>query len=106
MPSPTFPFTGQSAKLPNSMNRVRRWWKPALAVVALVVVLQAGVSLLVRTQPVHGYLIEHLARAFGRPVEVAHFNVLLLPTPGWMPTASPSAKTRHSEMSIFCALNI
>jgi hypothetical protein len=63
------------------MSRVRKWWKPALAAIALVVALQAGVSLLVRTHRVHRYLIAHLERAFGRPVEVAHFNVLLLPRP-------------------------
>jgi AsmA family len=63
------------------MNRVRKWWKPALALVALVVAAQAGVSLLARTHRVHRYLIGHLERTFGRPVEVAHFNVLLLPSP-------------------------
>jgi hypothetical protein len=63
------------------MNRLRKWWKPALVLVALVVASQAGVSLLVRTRRVHNFLTEHLERAFGRPVEVAHFNVLLLPSP-------------------------
>ena len=38
-------------------------------------------SLLVRTHRVHGFLTRHLERAFGRPVEVAHFSVLLLPSP-------------------------
>lgn len=63
------------------MNRLRKWWRPALLLVALVVAAQGGVSLLVRTRSVHTFLNEHLARAFGRPVEVAHFNVLLLPSP-------------------------
>jgi hypothetical protein len=63
------------------MNRLRKWWRSALLLVALVVASQAGVSLLVRTRSVHGFLTEHLERAFGRPVEVAHFNVLLLPSP-------------------------
>jgi uncharacterized protein involved in outer membrane biogenesis len=63
------------------MNRLRKWWKPALAAVAVVIVLQTGVSLLVRTHRVHRYLIAHLERAFGRPVEVGHFNLLLLPSP-------------------------
>ena len=63
------------------MNRLRKWWRPALVLLALVIASQAGVSLLVRTRPVHGFLVEHLERAFGRPVEVAHFNVLLLPSP-------------------------
>jgi uncharacterized protein involved in outer membrane biogenesis len=63
------------------MNRLQKWWRPAVALVALVVVSQAGVSLLVRTHRVHGFLTWHLERAFGRPVEVEHFSVLLLPTP-------------------------
>jgi hypothetical protein len=63
------------------MNHLRKWWKPAMAAVAVVVVLQIGVSLLVRTHRVHRYLIAHLERAFGRPVEVGHFNLLLLPSP-------------------------
>jgi len=63
------------------MNRLRKWWKLALVLVALVVAFQAGVSLLVRSRSVHAFLTDRLQRAFGRPVEVAHFNVLLLPTP-------------------------
>jgi hypothetical protein len=63
------------------MNRLRKWWKPAMAAVVAVIVLQTGVSLLVRTHRVHRYLIAHLERAFGRPVEVGHFNLLLLPSP-------------------------
>jgi AsmA family len=63
------------------MNRLRKWWRPALVLVALVVAAQAGASLLVRTRGVHTFLTEHLARAFGRPVEAEHFNVRLLPSP-------------------------
>jgi len=60
------------------MSRLRKWWRPAVAVAALVVVSQIGVSLLVRTHRVHSYLTRHLERAFGRPVQVAHFNLMLL----------------------------
>jgi AsmA family len=63
------------------MNRLRKWWRLALVLAALVIASQTGVSLLVRTHRVHNYLVERLARAFGRPVEVRHFNVLLLPSP-------------------------
>jgi hypothetical protein len=63
------------------MNRLRKWWRPALVLVAVVIASQIGVSLLVRTHRVHGYLIEHLERAFGRRVEVGQFHVLLLPRP-------------------------
>jgi hypothetical protein len=60
------------------MSRLHKWWRPAVAVAALVVVAQVGVTLLVRTHRVHSYLTRHLERAFGRPVQVAHFNVMLL----------------------------
>ncbi len=63
------------------MTRLRKWWRPAAFVVAIVIVSQIGVSLLVRTHRVHAYLVRHLERAFGRPVEVAHFSVLILPSP-------------------------
>jgi hypothetical protein len=52
------------------MKTLRKWWKLALAIVVLLIAAQAGVSLLVRTHHVHGYLVAHLERAFGRPVEV------------------------------------
>jgi AsmA family len=63
------------------MSRLRKWWRPAALIAAIVIVSQLGVSLLVRTHRVHGYLVRHLERAFGRPVEVSHFNVLILPSP-------------------------
>jgi uncharacterized protein involved in outer membrane biogenesis len=59
----------------------RQWRNLTLTVVALVIACQAGVSALARTRWVHGYLIAHLERAFGRPVEVTHFNVRILPSP-------------------------
>jgi hypothetical protein len=63
------------------MSRIRKWWRPAALFVAVVIVSQVGVSLLVRTHRVHNYLVRHLERAFGRPVEVVRFGVLLLPNP-------------------------
>jgi hypothetical protein len=63
------------------MKRLRKWWKPALAAVVLLIALQAGVSLLARTQRVHGYLVAQLERAFGRPVEAGSFDIRILPTP-------------------------
>jgi hypothetical protein len=62
------------------MNGLRKWWRLALVLAALVIAAQTSVSLLVRTHRVHNYLSEHLERAFGRPVEVRHFNVSLLPS--------------------------
>ena len=63
------------------MKIPRKWWKLALTVMALLVAMQIGVSLLVRTHPMHAYLTTQLERAFGRPVEVGQFSVQLLPTP-------------------------
>src|SRR5580692_8232532 len=63
------------------MKMVRKWWKLALAIVALVIATQIGVSLLVRTRRVHAYLTTQLEKAFGRPVDVGRFAVQLLPTP-------------------------
>jgi hypothetical protein len=63
------------------MNRLRKWWRWALVLMALVAIAQVGVSLLARTDRVHRYLATHLERAFGRSVEVRHFTVLLLPSP-------------------------
>jgi uncharacterized protein involved in outer membrane biogenesis len=63
------------------MNMLRKWWRPASAILALVLGAQIGVSLLVRTRSVHAYLTARLERAFGRPVEVRHFGVKILPSP-------------------------
>ncbi len=63
------------------MTKLQKWWKPALGMVVLVIVLQAGVSLLARTHRVHAYLVAHLERAFGREVEVVSFDARILPSP-------------------------
>jgi hypothetical protein len=63
------------------MKMLRKWWKLALTIVVLLVAIQIGVSLLVRTHRMHAYLTTQLERAFGRPVEVGHFAVQLLPAP-------------------------
>ena len=63
------------------MSRIRKYGKTAAVVVVLLGAAQAGVSLLARTHSMHGYLIAHLERAFGRPVEVRRFSVQILPIP-------------------------
>jgi len=63
------------------MKTLRRWWKLALVIAALLAAVQIGVSFLVRTRRMHQYLSTHLERAFGRPVEVGHFAVQLFPSP-------------------------
>ncbi|HEY6384983.1 MAG TPA: AsmA family protein [Candidatus Acidoferrum sp.] len=63
------------------MKIPRKWWKLALTMMALLVAMQIGVSLLVRTHRMRTYLTAQLERAFGRPVEVGRFSVQLLPAP-------------------------
>ena len=47
----------------------------------LLLAVQAGVSLLLRTHRMRGYLVAHLESAFGRPVEAGRFSVQILPIP-------------------------
>src|ERR1700736_3441492 len=63
------------------MTNLRKWWRVALSVVALLVAAQSCVSLSVRTHRMHNYLNAHLEKAFGRPVQVKHFNIEILPSP-------------------------
>src|SRR5438128_11114693 len=42
--------------------------------------MQAAVSSVARTHRVHAYLVTHLERAFGRPVEVRSFDARILPS--------------------------
>src|SRR5258708_12396489 len=63
------------------MSKLQRWWKPALAIVVLVIALQVGVSLLVRTHHVHAYLVARLERAFGGTVEGRSLEARILARP-------------------------
>src|SRR5260370_29555616 len=63
------------------MNRLKKWWKPAVAIVCLVIALQVGVSLLARAHRVHAYVVAHVERAFGREVEGASFGARILRSP-------------------------
>jgi uncharacterized protein involved in outer membrane biogenesis len=63
------------------VNRIRKWWKPVVAVVLAVIALQFATSLLVRTARVHAFLTRQLQGAFGRPVEVRKFSAGFFPTP-------------------------
>src|SRR5258708_438999 len=63
------------------MTKLQKWWKPALGIVVLVIVLQAGVSFVVRTHRVHTYLITYLERACGGGVEGGSFDARILPSP-------------------------
>ena len=63
------------------MNGIQKLWKWAFYLAVLIVGVQLGVSLGLRTKRMHGYLIAHLERAFGRPVEVNRFSAEILPLP-------------------------
>lgn len=63
------------------MSRLKKSWKLALALLLAVVVLQISASFLVRTPRVHDRLEQQLSRAFGRAVQVRHFDVQVLPVP-------------------------
>jgi uncharacterized protein involved in outer membrane biogenesis len=63
------------------MQRARKWWRLTFSIAALLLAAQIGASFAARAHGLHSYLIAQLQRAFGRTVEVRHFNILLLPTP-------------------------
>src|SRR3984893_2278238 len=63
------------------MQRARKWWRLGISIAALLIAAQIGASFAARAHSLHGYLIAQLERAFGRTVEVRHFNILLLPAP-------------------------
>ena len=63
------------------MTNLRNSWKIALWVTAILVAAQIAASISVRTPDVHNYFSERLEDAFGRPVQVKHFNIEILPSP-------------------------
>jgi len=63
------------------MSKLRKWWKTGAAIAAAVIVLQLAVSFLARTHRIHTYLIAHLERTFGRPVQVESFDARIFPNP-------------------------
>ncbi len=63
------------------MIRLRKYGGIALLVLALLIAVQTGISFLVSTKRVRGYLIVHLESAFGRPVQAGRFSMRILPMP-------------------------
>jgi AsmA family/AsmA-like C-terminal region len=63
------------------MIRLRKYGGIVVVVLAIILALQAGVSLLLRTQGMRGYMIAHLESVFGRPVQAGRFAVQVLPIP-------------------------
>ena len=63
------------------MSNLRNSWRLGVSVAVLLVAAQVCLSLAVRTRRVHNYLGARLESAFGRPVQVKHFNLEILPSP-------------------------
>jgi hypothetical protein len=63
------------------MSNLRNSWKLGLSVAVLLIAAQLSLSLAVRTRRVHNYLGARLESAFGRPVQVKHFNLEIFPSP-------------------------
>ena len=63
------------------MSKLRKWRKAGVTAVLAILVLQVAVSLIARTHRMHTYLVAHLERAFGRPVQVESFGARLFPSP-------------------------
>ena len=63
------------------MSRTRKYGAIALLILAVVIAVQMGASLLVKTRRMRGFLTARLESAFGRPVQVADFSIQLLPMP-------------------------
>jgi uncharacterized protein involved in outer membrane biogenesis len=64
-----------------TVTNLRNSWKIALWVTAILVAAQIAASISVRTARVRNYFSERLEDAFGRPVQVKHFNIEILPSP-------------------------
>jgi AsmA family len=64
-----------------TVTNLRNSWKIALWVTAILVAAQIAASISVRTTRVRNYFSARLEDAFGRPVQVKHFNIEILPSP-------------------------
>ena len=63
------------------MPRLRTYGKWIGALVILLVLAQLGLPFLLRTHRMRTYLLSHLQRSFGRPVEARRFSMDILPFP-------------------------
>src|SRR6202011_3377506 len=75
-----YTFLPESARL-STVTNLRNSWKIALWVTAIFVAAQIAASISIRTPRVRNYFSERLEDAFGRPVQVKHFNIEILPSP-------------------------
>jgi uncharacterized protein involved in outer membrane biogenesis len=65
----------------NGMLRFRTYGKWVGALVILLVIAQLGLPFLFQTRRMRAYLLTHLEKSFGRPVEARGFSMDLLPFP-------------------------
>jgi len=65
----------------NGMLRFRTYGKWVGALVILLVLAQLGLPFLFQTRRMRAYLLTHLERSFGRPVEARGFSMDILPFP-------------------------
>ena len=63
------------------MSRLRKYGGITLLILGLLIAVQVGVSFLVKTHRMRGFLIAHLESAFGRPVQVGDLSIQILPMP-------------------------
>jgi AsmA-like protein len=63
------------------MPRIRTYGKWIGALVILLILAQLGLPLLFQTTRMRAYLLAHLQKSFGRPVEARSFSMEILPFP-------------------------
>jgi len=63
------------------MLRLGTYGKWLTALVIVVLLAQIGLPFLFRSSRMHAYLLRHLERSFGRPVQAQNFSMQLLPLP-------------------------
>jgi AsmA family len=63
------------------MSRARKYGVMVVLLIVALIGVQVGVSVLVRTHRMRGYLTARLQAAFGRPVQVGDFSFSIFPIP-------------------------
>jgi hypothetical protein len=63
------------------MSRAQKYVRFFALVVLALAAAQVAASFVVKTQRARGYLLSHLQKAFGRPVDAGSFSVQILPIP-------------------------
>src|SRR5215470_1095117 len=63
------------------MAQIRAYGKWIAAAVILLLLAQIGLPFLMRTRRMRAYLLAHLERSFGRPVQAQGFSMQILPFP-------------------------